>query len=562
MKVKALLLPAMMTALALPFGIAGTVEAQCPAEGCPAQTFGAIESPADGALVSGYVRVKGFALDGNLVSNVDIFIDGTDEVNRVTAPGGANINLPRPDVIQAFPAFGGTEGKHPGFQASFVAKNYSNGTHRLFVRITDVTGCCYFLAPKTIRIDNNRNQAPFGEINFPKDQGYAQSNGVLEVTGWALDDRKVDHVEVYVDGLQERQAVTGIYRPDVAAYYPDTLGALVSGYILNLDSTRMTNGVHNITVQAVDDQGQKGLLGTRRVFIQNDGPRNAPFGVVEYPLLNATWFGNCFNPIGGPSGGTINDPRYIHYVNGWYLDTAPRLAFGGVSHVILELDGVQLADTRISDQANCHREFNLNNQLINCYGFYRPDVEILYPGFQQAPNVGFSFAVDVGFLITQRRVVEGAHILQVYACDKEDTCSEKKEIPIVLECATGNLDPPPIGYVDDPYNYKFINGVFPVLGWALDLDNVVRVRILIDGFVQTDAVRGVDYAEYGLPSPDVAAVYPNYPQRNFSRFRFYLDTTKISNSEHDMLVEVIDSRGNIRSLGTRRFLVDNNTLVR
>jgi hypothetical protein len=101
-----------------------------------------------------------------------------------------------------------------------------------------------------------------------------------------------------------------------------------------------------------------------------------------------------------------------------------------------------------------------------------------------------------------------------------------------------------------------------VLGWAIDLDSVVRVRILIDGFVQIDAVRGVDFAEYGLPSPDVAIAYPNYPNRGNARFRFWLDTTKLSNSEHDLIIEVLDGRGNRRSAGTRRFLVDNNTLVR
>jgi hypothetical protein len=88
------------------------------------------------------------------------------------------------------------------------------------------------------------------------------------------------------------------------------------------------------------------------------------------------------------------------------------------------------------------------------------------------------------------------------------------------------------------------------------------VRVLIDGLPQIDAVRGVDYADYGYASPDVAASYPNYPQRTNARFRFYLDTTQISNSEHDLLIEVTDSRGNVRSAGTRRFIVDNNTLVR
>jgi hypothetical protein len=131
-----------------------------------------------------------------------------------------------------------------------------------------------------------------------------------------------------------------------------------------------------------------------------------------------------------------------------------------------------------------------------------------------------------------------------------------------MECASGQLDPPPLGYIDDPTNYKFIGGVFPVIGWALDLDIVVKVRILIDGVPQLDAVTGVDYADYGYASPDVAASYPFYPQHTNARFRFYLDTTKISNSEHDLTIEVTDSRGNVRSAGTRRFIVDNNTLVR
>ena len=555
MKFEALLLPALAVAV---LAVAPEASPQCISTGCPAQTIGVIEAPVEGAIVSGYVRVIGFALDGNLVSNVDLFVDGTAEQNRVTAPGGANINIPRADVIQAFPAYAGTAGKDPGWEMSFRAANYSSGIHTLYIRVTDVTGCCYFLAPRSARIDNSRNQAPFGNVDFPKDGGSVQSNGVLEVTGWALDDRTVDHVDVLVDGLLERQAVTGIYRPDIAADYPDSPNGLIAGFILNLDSTRMTNGVHTITVKAVDDQGQQGLLGVRRVQVFNNSPNLPPFGVVEYPLLNSTWFGNCSIFGGSPSGGDIQDTRYLMFVTGWALDTSVVQERGGVSHVFVEIDGVTLKDSRI----NCHREFTLNNRLIDCYGYYRPDVEVLYPGFQQAPNCGFNFAIDVGYLINVRNFREGGHILQVKAADKEDQVTLLREIPITFECASQNLDPPPIAYVDDPPNYKMINGIFPVIGWALDLDSVLEVHVLIDGIPQIDAVRGVVAAEWGLVSPDVADVYPNYPQSGHARWRFYLDTTKLSNSEHDLLVEVLDGRGNLRSAGTRRFLVDNNTLVR
>lgn len=555
MKLKALHLPAMLAVLAL---AGADANAQCPSSGCPSQTMGTIEAPADGATVSGFVRVTGFALDGNLVSNIDLYVDGQDEANRVTAPGGANINLPRPDVMQAFPAFAGSPGQYPGFEMSFKASNYSNGTHTIWIRVTDVTGCCYWLTSRSVTIDNARNQPPFGNVDYPEPDSSVSANGVLQIEGWALDDNAVDHVDVLIDGLQIRQAVMGIYRADVAAYYPDNTHALVSGFLLYFDSTRLTNGVHTVTVKAVDNQGQIGLLGNRRIQVFNNPPNLAPFGEVEYPLLNATWFGNCFSPIGGPSGGDIVDARFLMTVQGWALDVGNTFETGAVSHVQLLIDGVLLKDTRV----NCHREFLLSNQLIDCYGYYRPDVELFYPGFPQAPNAGFYFAVDVGFLLTQRGFREGAHTLELFAIDKHDQRTLLKEVPIVMECATGNLDPPPLGYVDDPQNYKLINGIYPVIGWALDLDMVIRVRVVIDGVPQIDAIRGLDYAEYGLSSPDVALVYPAYPQSNRARWRFYLDTTKLSNSEHDLNVEVIDGRGNYRSAGTRRFLVDNNTLVR
>jgi hypothetical protein len=565
MKRKALILPVIVAGAALLAApSAQAIRAERQALACPSQTLGSIDVPVDGATVSGYVQVIGFALDGNLVSNVDVFVDGTDDSNRVSTAGGANINLPRPDVIQFFPQYAGTAGQHPGYEASFKASLFSNGAHTVYVRITDVNGCSYFLTPRAVKIDKTRNQPPFGGVDFPLPDSGVSANGVLEVAGWALDDRKVDHVDVFVDGLIERQAVTGIYRADVAANYPDNPQAIVAGFILNIDSTRYANGVHNVTVKAVDDQGQQGLLGTRRVQIYNNSPNLAPFGDVEFPLLNATWFGNCVAvPSGvppGPSGGPgdITDARYLMFVNGWAMDTSVAQERGGVSHVILEMDGVVFKDTRV----NCHRELLLSNALIDCYGYYRPDIEVLYPGFQQAPNVGFQFFVDAGFLLTQRGFKEGQHILQIKALDKEDTSSLLKEIPIEMECAGGLFDPPPIGFIDDPTNYKFIGGVFPVIGWALDLDTVVKVRILIDGFAQIDAVRGVDFAEYGFASPDVALQYPNYPQRSSARFRFLLDTTQISNSEHDLLIEVTDGRGNVRSAGTRRFIVDNNTLVR
>jgi hypothetical protein len=564
MKRKALILPVIAAAAAL-FAApsAEAIRAEQRARACPSQTLGSIDVPVDGATVSGYVQVIGFALDGNLVSNVDVFVDGTNAANLVTTAGGANINLPRPDVIQFFPQYGGTAGKFPGYETSFKASLFGNGLHTVFVRITDVNGCSFFLTPRTVIIDNTLNQPPFGRVDFPQPDSGVSGNGVLTVAGWALDDRTVDHVDVFVDGLIERQALTGFPRPDVVANYPDNPDAIFAGFVLNVDSTRYANGVHTVTVKAVDDQGQQGLLGTRRVQVFNNSPNLAPFGEVEFPLLNSIWLGDCSraNPGGpGPSGnpGGIVNPSLLMLANGWAMDTSVAQQRGGVASVILEVDGTVVKDTRV----NCHRERFLLNALIDCYGYYRPDIEVLYPGFQQVPNVGFQFFVDVGLLLTQEGFREGAHLLQFKALDQENSESLIREVPVVMECATGNTDPPPIGSIDDPTNYEFIGGVYPVIGWALDLDTVVKVRILVDGLPQIDPISNNDFALLGFNSPDIAAQFPNFPQNNSARFLFNLDTTSLSNSEHDLLIEVTDGLDRVRSAGTRRFIVDNNTLVR
>ncbi len=532
----------------------------CTAAACPVALAGSIEQPADGATVSGYVRIVGFALNGNEISQIDVYVDGTDEANRVTSPGGIKLSLPRPDVMQAFPSYLGTAADHPGFEASFKASNYADGAHVVSIRVTDVTGCCYFLPSRAIVIDNTINQPPFGDLDYPLESSAANPSGVLPVVGWALDDSHVDHIDVYVDGLIERQAVTGIPRTDIFGAYPDDPEAISSGFILNVDSTRLANGVHEISAKAVDDQGQQGLLGVRHVQVFGNAPGLPPFGDVEQPLANSTWFGNCAAAtIGTPSGGSgeIVDARYLMRVVGWTLDTGVPEDRGGVSEVRLEIDGVQLRNTRI----NCRREPLLKNALVDCYGYYRPDIEMLYPGFPQAPNSGYLFIVDVGFLL-QNGFKEGAHLLSVKSYDKDESWSLLKDVPIVMECASSTANPPPLAYVEDPTNYELISGVYPVVGWALDLNGVSRVRIKIDGVVQIDAMTGNDYAEYGLPSPDIAVLYPYYPQAYNARFRFYLDTTKISNSEHDLTIEVQDGLSVRRAAATRRILVDNRTLVR
>lgn len=102
------------------------------------------------------------------------------------------------------------------------------------------------------------------------------------------------------------------------------------------------------------------------------------------------------------------------------------------------------------------------------------------------------------------------------------------------------LNPPdifaPTGTIDTPSAGSTISGVTNVAGWAIDDVKVAKVEVLVDG--TSDGV-----ASYGLPRPDVAAVYPSAPLN--CGFSYSLDTTKYLNGPHSLTVRISDASGNI-----------------
>jgi len=73
----------------------------------------------------------------------------------------------------------------------------------------------------------------------------------------------------------------------------------------------------------------------------------------------------------------------------------------------------------------------------------------------------------------------------------------------------------------------------------------------------------VGIATYGLSRPDVPAADPRVFGISVG-FGFALDTTQLSDSEHDLVIYVVDSRfGAPRrtEIGRRKFVVNNNVLT-
>jgi hypothetical protein len=537
-----------------------------------AQPIGVIDQPTQGQRVSGVVKVTGWVLDFNAIDKVELFVDGVF-ANR------ADTNLPRADVLEVFPSYANSANPRPGFVSSFLASRFSNGAHAISIRVTEANQSTFQIGPITVIVDNTVNQAPFGFIDIPAPNLLEGTDGPFPVSGWAIDDEDVDHIDFLMDGQIVAGAVgrglpsTAIYgttRPDVAAAFPDVPNSLYSGFQANIDTSKLINGIHQLSVRVTDNRGASRVIGTRNLQVINNGANLAPFGQIDFPLDKSSLFCSVID-VGIPSPCTPDVCNFslTNIVAGWALDVGARLDAGQVSYVELLLDGAIIANTR----TDCTQ--SANGSLVNCYGINRPDVARSYSGYVNADNAGFLFSFGLvstraaeasvcGNLISivlptgevRGCTLPGKHTLAVRVGDEEETVTQLGAMSVEVLCDPSGADFPAFGYIDTPSDYQFINGIFNVFGWAFDFNGVQRIEVDVDGQV-------VGTAAYGLSRPDVPSKDPRVPSVSVG-FSFLLDTTRLSDSEHDLVIYVVDQRFGTPSrteIGRRKFVVNNNALT-
>ena len=104
---------------------------------------------------------------------------------------------------------------------------------------------------------------PIGYVDTPAAEALAGT--AIRITGWALDTRQIDRVEVRI-GSQIHVARYGLPRPDVAAVNPGYPDADDCGFVFEADLAPLRPERHRVAVVAVSRGGTETLLASKSLI--------------------------------------------------------------------------------------------------------------------------------------------------------------------------------------------------------------------------------------------------------------------------------------------------------
>jgi N-acetylmuramoyl-L-alanine amidase len=107
-----------------------------------------------------------------------------------------------------------------------------------------------------------------------------------------------------------------------------------------------------------------------------------------------------------------------------------------------------------------------------------------------------------------------------------------------------------MGNVEVPLAGDTLSGTTAsVGGWAFSSSPIAQIIVFVDGLLMGPS-------QYGTNRPDIPKAFPGEIDPNVGYFSSF-DTTKLANGLHTLVVQAIDSNGNVTIFPTVPFVVSN-----
>ena len=203
------------------------------------------------------LNVTGWVLSSSKDAKIEAYIDDnkiSEQIKRVQ----------RPDVLNAINGYGGRNtNTTPGFNTNVNISNLKSGTHKFSIKAYSQSG--ELLQTKEVNF-TIRNPETLLQSDYPVNNQSVKTS--LHVQGWTMSEDSKNKVEVILNGTtyQTQRQV----RPDVLNAIKGYGGSRTNskpGYTVDIDTTGIKDGTHNITTRVVSELGQVLSQKTRKISI-------------------------------------------------------------------------------------------------------------------------------------------------------------------------------------------------------------------------------------------------------------------------------------------------------
>ena len=245
--------------------------------------FGVLDTPGDGAQVSGSLPVGGWALDDLEVSRVQIFRDPVagEAPAQVFIGTAVFVRGARPDIQQAYPTYPQNDRAGWGYLIlTNMLPNLGNGMFRIYAYAEDAEGARTLLGARTIVVNNGSSNVPFGAIDTPAQGETVAGSGYLN-WGWALTPQpKIipldgSTIQVLVDGVSLGNPTYNLFRSDVSGLFPGLANSAGPVGHRTIDTTALAEGQHTIAWIVTDSLGAATGIGSRYFSVANSADAQA-----------------------------------------------------------------------------------------------------------------------------------------------------------------------------------------------------------------------------------------------------------------------------------------------
>ena len=390
---------------ALPTGLTWSSAATLSGTPTQAGTFPLTVTATDGS--SGCAGSRAYTL--TILPTTTMALDKTSLRFGAVTNGAAFISQTAPQVVRLTQAGAGTVTWTATSSASWlqVIPSSGSGSATLTVSLVPIAGLVVGSPiggsitltvtgpantpgplPVSLQLMQQGNSAnPFGFVDTPLDHTTGVT-GAVPFTGWALDDVEVTRVTICrapVSGETApmdpncggaAQSFIGFAvfidgaRSDVQASYPNLPVNTKAGWgfmVLTNMLPDQGNGMYQFFMYAHDQEGHSTLLGTRTMTCAN-ASATKPFGAIDTPT----------------QGGIASGTSFVNF--GWTLTPRPKLIPLDGSTITVLVDGNPLGTVS--------------------YNHERPDIEGLFPGFQNTAGTNGA----IGFrVIDTTSLTNGLH---------------------------------------------------------------------------------------------------------------------------------------------------------